>query len=173
MSICGAHTASTSVFSSPNNVHPGLRVRIGVATGSLSPSQKIVNSSVFCLAQGVAPLWCGPCLSPTQAIVTLGLQDQENMNTGSFHSSLLTVEPSHIDLCCPFNAVVSNAAVGGQVLLCSATFSFVSHIAEDLGRVTHDGLDVQKQKRRNSGQDIGEPSHLQNMWRWMSCGMNR
>lgn len=37
-------------------------------------------------------------------------------------------------------AVVSDAASGGQVLMCAETFRAVQHMGEDLGCVDHTGL---------------------------------
>jgi hypothetical protein len=39
--------------------------------------------------------------------------------------------------------VISDAAAGGQILLCSSTFKAVKDMTADLGCVTKDGLDLE------------------------------
>ena len=41
---------------------------------------------------------------------------------------------------CP--TVVSDAAAGGQVLMCSETFRSVQHMCEELGCVDHNGMNI-------------------------------
>lgn len=47
--------------------------------------------------------------------------------------------------CVPCHAcptVVSDAAAGGQVLMCSETFRSVQHMCEELGCVDHNGMNI-------------------------------
>ena len=41
-------------------------------------------------------------------------------------------------------AVISDAASGGQVLMCATTFSAVKDLVAELGRVTHEGIPLRK-----------------------------
>jgi hypothetical protein len=40
--------------------------------------------------------------------------------------------------------VVSDAAAGGQVLMCGSSFRAVQHLTEELGCVTHEGMKYAK-----------------------------
>lgn len=48
--------------------------------------------------------------------------------------------PASLPACLP--AVVSDAASGGQVLMCSRTFGAVQHMCEELGCVDHEGTNL-------------------------------
>jgi hypothetical protein len=44
----------------------------------------------------------------------------------------------------PRSSVLSEAGNGGQILLCESTFKAVQHMTEELGCVTHEGMDYKK-----------------------------
>ena len=80
----------------------------------------------------------------------------------NFTSFRIPAVPAEIISCFhlahPVSAVVSDAARGGQVLLCSVTFKAIKHMAPELGVVTHNGVQADRLKRSTSGGWL---------WRWV------
>lgn len=138
----------------------GLRVRMGVVTGVVQRGQDLKASELYRHAQGGRPRmrsWVVALLSAQsqQLTCSMGLLGRRQACECAVNSAVKPAQPSrantsaaflpfyccHANACCFLRTEVSNAAQGGQVLLCEATFTAVKEALWRLGAVRANGLD--------------------------------